>query len=314
MADPTDSELLLWLGDAPLFIDEQQIRGFYDAVVRPPGKESATIEVSDLNSFKKALGIKGGVSVGLSKLLSVFGVSVGAEGSMEKSGERDIKKTFRLESIDTPHRQLIDLTAWYAAVRPTRLLTVSAMATGVRWKTTGSWTQTGEWHSEAFIRQTPRALAFVDIPPLSKFIPTAAELDQGRVVPFYRDLILELANSKTGLPDPYPESAPGQSEGELLAERKKYWSWFAESYNPQRAMQIVETVVNRNPGLIQWIDFRVPVGKDGTTMHLHFQGYGRYPTGTFAYNLVKRGYKHGMRLVGTLKSEPDLNVLAAFEK
>jgi hypothetical protein len=39
-----------------------------------------------------------------------------------------------------------------------------------------------------------------------------------------------------------------------------------------------------------------------------------YDTGTFAYNFIKRGYKHGIRLVGTLKSEPDMNVLAIYEK
>ena len=29
---------------------------------------------------------------------------------------------------------------------------------------------------------------------------------------------------------------------------------------------------------------------------------------------IKRGYKHGIRLVGTLKSEPDMNVLAIYER
>jgi hypothetical protein len=41
---------------------------------------------------------------------------------------------------------------------------------------------------------------------------------------------------------------------------------------------------------------------------------GKYDTGVFAYNFIKRGYKHGLRLIGTLKSEPDMNVLAIYEK
>ena len=41
---------------------------------------------------------------------------------------------------------------------------------------------------------------------------------------------------------------------------------------------------------------------------------GDYATGIFAYNFINRGLKHGLRLVGTLKSEPDLNVLAIFER
>jgi hypothetical protein len=29
---------------------------------------------------------------------------------------------------------------------------------------------------------------------------------------------------------------------------------------------------------------------------------------------MDRGFKHGLRVVGTLKSEPDLNVLGIFER
>ena len=49
-------------------------------------------------------------------------------------------------------------------------------------------------------------------------------------------------------------------------------------------------------------------------MHLHIKPRGQYETGTFAYNFIIRAFEHGLRLVGTLKSEPDLNVLAIFER
>jgi hypothetical protein len=49
-------------------------------------------------------------------------------------------------------------------------------------------------------------------------------------------------------------------------------------------------------------------------MHLHIAARGRYETGAFGYNFITRGFKHGLRIVGTLKSEPDLNVLAIFER
>jgi hypothetical protein len=42
--------------------------------------------------------------------------------------------------------------------------------------------------------------------------------------------------------------------------------------------------------------------------------HGDYDTGVFAYNFVKRGFSHGLRLVGTLKAGTDVNVLAIFEK
>jgi hypothetical protein len=67
-------------------------------------------------------------------------------------------------------------------------------------------------------------------------------------------------------------------------------------------------------GRIQWIDYRVPVTAEGDTLHLHVCAEGKFDTGVFAYNFVKRGYKHGLRLVGTLKSEPDMDVLAIYEK
>ena len=67
-------------------------------------------------------------------------------------------------------------------------------------------------------------------------------------------------------------------------------------------------------GRISWIDYRVPLTEEGDTLHLHACPADKYNTGDFAYNLVKRGFKHGLRLVGTLKSEPDMNVLAIYER
>jgi hypothetical protein len=49
-------------------------------------------------------------------------------------------------------------------------------------------------------------------------------------------------------------------------------------------------------------------------VHLKLSGNGGYPTGTFAYNIIRKGYEYGLRIVGTLSSEPDISVLAAFEK
>jgi hypothetical protein len=66
---------------------------------------------------------------------------------------------------------------------------------------------------------------------------------------------------------------------------------------------------------IAWIAFRVPLaGNAGPFMHLHIAARGKYDTGVFGYNFIRRGHKHGLRIVGTLKSEPDLNVLAIFER
>ncbi len=34
----------------------------------------------------------------------------------------------------------------------------------------------------------------------------------------------------------------------------------------------------------------------------------------FAYNFIRRGERYGLRIIGSLKSKPALNVLAAYEK
>src|SRR5262249_33210858 len=106
----------------------------------------------------------------------------------------------------------------------------------------------------------------------------------------------------------------GLNESVLQEERKHYWGWYRQRFRPRAAVQIVEKTIAKPGGRIRWIDYRVPIGSDDTTLHLHLNAREQFDTGVFAYNLVQRGYKHGLRLVGTLKSEPDLNVLAIFEK
>jgi hypothetical protein len=52
---------------------------------------------------------------------------------------------------------------------------------------------------------------------------------------------------------------------------------------------------------------------DSTTLHLDVSARGDYDTGVFAYNFIRRGERYGLRIVGSLKSKPALNVLAAYE-
>ena len=75
---------------------------------------------------------------------------------------------------------------------------------------------------------------------------------------------------------------------------------------------VVETAAKRH-GRINWIDFRLPLDAEGNTLHLHVVPGGQWDAGVFGYNFVRRAYKHGVRIVGTLKSEPDMNVLAIFD-
>ncbi len=78
-------------------------------------------------------------------------------------------------------------------------------------------------------------------------------------------------------------------------------------------MEVVEAAASTN-GRIRWIDYRLPLTDEGDTLHLHICSASKYDAGVFGYNFIKRGYKHGLRIVGTLKSEPDMNVLAIYER
>jgi hypothetical protein len=58
----------------------------------------------------------------------------------------------------------------------------------------------------------------------------------------------------------------------------------------------------------------VPLNDSVKTMHLPIEVAGKYSTGTFAYRMIRRGFGHGMRVVGALRDGPDVNVLGIYEK
>jgi hypothetical protein len=169
-----------------------------------------------------------------------------------------------------------------------------------------------DWLDSTFVSALPRSLVFVDFPPLTRFVPMAAELEDGEVSLIYANLVKAFGGPEITAPQ-YPEPAHyiGKSE-ELAAARVAYWNFFEERFSSTRAMEAVEAV--SKGGLLRWIDYRVPLGQGMPSLHVHVQARAQYDTGTFAYSLVRRGFKHGLRLVGSMKSEPGMNVLAIFEK
>jgi hypothetical protein len=136
--------------------------------------------------------------------------------------------------------------------------------------------------AESEILASPRMMAFVDAAPGTKIVPQAAELDD--------DL--------TG------------AEGRR--QRDAYWDWFDKAWNPDVIVRVMEDVIKAG-GRPRWIDYRVYLAT-GERLYMHVAGHGEYDTGAYAYNLVKRGWRHGLRIVGTLKSKPAMNVLAIYEK
>jgi hypothetical protein len=295
-----------WVLDAPLFIDEPQVAALYDAIVRPDNKVE-TIEISDetltSNLDKVAGSVKGTVEAeGGFKFLAKLKASITGtvEGSQEEKNDATRGTLWKLVPVDNPYRQLLHLVAHYLANSADRIAVCS---------------NTGDFPDDNYVAETPRALVFMDLvpPTLSDgstkgvvLIPTAFESTEGKVT-----VVLDKLDQKMKVDYPHPHDR---------AELRRYWQAYTDAFDAQKTMVNLEKLVTDAKGQVQWIDYRMPIWAEPDTSeivatgHLHLVAHGRYDTGTFGYNFVKRGYKHGLRVVGTLKSEPDINVLAVFER
>jgi len=310
-------QYLRWLADAPLFIDEAQINALHDATLRPEGEEDyvdIAVSTEMVNKLNAKAGVEG--EIGLPAFLTTLipGLVAKAKVKGEVGGEHGTSKkdseTIRLRAIHNPQRKLQELVLHYAANQRDRLQFVSP--TKLR---------DDDWRKPVDIAKAPRMLVFLDLPSLDEvevnkginisatiIIPTAAEFSDGTIKQIYSDL------QKLLLVDlRYPSREAGQTIDALRDKRKEYWNGFANVFNDSKAMVAVEEAAN-GLGRVRWIDYRLRLSPEGDTLHLHCCPAERYDTGVFAYNLIKRGHKHGLRIIGTLKSEPDLNVLAIYEK
>lgn len=311
---PLLPEKFAWLFDAPLFIDAEQVGRFYDAVARPLTKDGAiTVQINDqtVTELKGKLGLEAELTTDklawmLSPLLAVIKPKLTASGEAEGGQQSASGKSYSYElvTVDTPQSQLEALTLFYLGKYTGRIFLPDTP-------------DESDWRDAASISRVPRPLVFLNLPGHeeaiaknlreTKLIPTAAEFQNGRIILIYETLLA--ANGER--PPRYPEEAG--TPNELRDKRKQYWRWFDKNFSGTRAMQAIERAATEN-GRIRWIDYRMPLTAEGDTLHLHLHPSGNYDTGVLAYNFVKRGFKHGVRLIGTLKSEPDMNVLAIYEK
>ena len=105
--DPLDE--LLWLGDAPLFIDELRVEAFYDAILRP---ETELIERTEGESFTSSVKTVGGLGIeaaipGLTK----FAIT----GSEEHERQEGQTLEAKLRPVSNPSRHLYALALHYAS-------------------------------------------------------------------------------------------------------------------------------------------------------------------------------------------------------
>jgi hypothetical protein len=276
------SSSLAWLADAPLFIEECQISAFYDAVVMPEETEGKTIlEVQGSKGFKFASEAGGSTEIGTGGLIKLFPflsakATINAKASGERTSGSQEKQTLELFPITTPQRQLVQLALHYSAKLHDRLKFIEQ-----------NQLSDPEWRSKEFIRATPRALCFIELPGLdavaesqgklmeTKLIPTAAEFSDGEVV-----LLYEHFRSKDGreMPPKYLGYDEHESKASREEKRKAYWNWFYSEFDPSNATVIVEQAAKQH-GRIRWIDFRMPLNSEGESLHLHIYPAEKYDMG-----------------------------------
>ncbi len=280
---------LLWLADAPLFIDADRVNNFYDAVVRPYMRPRTIVsEQSNKKAIdvKTEFGLSGEVDSGqLIKALSGWlpQLKLSTDGKLSGGGnyETSSKVARTWEVIETPQRQLEQLCLHYVVFQRERLCVSTTPF------------DEADWKQQEWISKVPRGLVLLDLPAGTKMLPTFAEFaDEG--------------------PQKLLTDAP-LVNGELSSKAPQETDWNAV-FNRFDAQQCIEGIEGAGKSRIDSIDYRVRLpGTSGETLHLHLEPKGGFPTLTFAYSMVKRTEKHGLRLVGTMRSGPSMCVLAAYE-
>jgi hypothetical protein len=284
----------LWLADAPLFIDSVQVESFYDAILRPDYELSS---VTLQNSITRTTTIGGTATVGAA--FPFFGKAQ-LEATAQYSGAHDRSTASALSPIKNSYRHLLTMALYYAGLAKedatTRLVTHSA----------GDSLGQPEWLTDDYIQRPPRALVFLDVPKGTQIMPAALETAKGEVKVMANAIEGRLKEKGAEVPD-YP--GPSASDD----AKRSYYRGMQRIYDNQIALEAVEGAAKGDQ--IAWIDFNMPLDRDGSEfLHLHVVGNEGADTGVFAYNFVRRGFLYGARIVGTLKTGPDLNVLAIFER
>jgi len=230
----------------------------------------------------------------LSALFPWLKAEAGMEARKAATQIRQDGQSITLQPVDSAARQLVQLSLHYLVNQPERICVVN---------------QDTPFPGAEAIAVSPRMIAFVDIPAGTRFLPQAAELNDGQVITFFSPLAEKLKPDDGTLPVAYPESTTTDAG---RRQRDAYWHWFADHWNADKAVQVVEDVIGAG-GRPRWIAYRVIFGT-GEMLHLDVTARGDYDTGIFAYYLIRRGERHGLRIVGSLKSGPALNLLAAYDK
>jgi hypothetical protein len=305
-----------WIADAPMFIDERQVERFFDAVVRPKFEHIDTTEEylkEKENMIRGELGLSAEAKTQLPDWLKALKLDANAKlttkGKAEierKSHERNVSIA-QLKPIWNAERQLEELTRHYLLNHPSNVVFRDGVLDKSKWPEDSTWWGPGIDLASIF----PRPLAFMDFPQKTVVLLTAVEFENGKTELLFDTLAKKLADRKVGPSQTYPSD---ELKGEKrVASRREYWRSFHEHFKSRIAMEVVEDAAKKN-GRISWIDFRILMDANGDTIHVHVTPNGSASAGVFGYNFVRRAYSHGVRIVGSVKSGPDVNILAIYER
>lgn len=300
-------DLFWFLVDAPMFIDSVLVERMHDAIIRPSEiflSRSALENNKEQQERKYALSGKGDAAIPFVAAAAIkggFGHNVIVSEDQTSGRQYSIPRT--------PERLLEELVAFYLAHFEERVVAINPGLGTVRLP--GDSTTYGhEKLNEICHASGPRPIVLIDAPPGSKLMPMAGEFSDGTVDVIY-DRIADDSTKRKG-----PMERFEKSQTLSRAERDAKWNSFIERFESRPAMFLLEEgAKDHKGGRYEWLDFRLPWGKGAppSPLHLHIMPRGQYSMGTFAHAFVNRGHSNGVRMIGTLKSGGDINVLAIYE-
>lgn len=315
-----------FLADAPMFIDGRLVERLYDAIFRP---EVQLVSVSDGKASeiakKLARATTNTLEIGGKSppILSLFGLEIAAKASRKSTNtneeaEKDGNSSTRtFSAISTPERYLEKLISLYVEEYPQRLLWVKNDLTKIQTLEDPSksldWAEIEDENGLLGDGKGPRPIIVLDLDADATLMPMYGELTNGKDCELLKDYLNTKREKEDFIVPKYP-SSPKDNKQELT----NYWKEISKHFDSRAVIRTIETATSDKTARFDWIDFRLLCSNDHESPvmppHLHFMPRGEYPTGIFAYHLVRRAYRFGIRIVGTLKRGQDINVLAVYER
>lgn len=297
---------LFFLADAPEFIDGALVSRLYETICQPEFEvASRSIGVTNTRASELSAEIAAGAEVAVPAMFKLQASSkAGMKDSSSAAGTAQIVQT----AIYSPERRLEDLLNLYVYSYPHRVFWIDGDLVTAR---DFNGAVLGWPELEAVLDENDlRPLVVFDLQPGAKLIPMFGELVGGKPVPLSKNLLA--AVDPSGRVPKYPTSGSADYE----QRSKEYWTALSGVFDSDKAMNEVE-LATKDGGRLEWIDFRtVGIKPDGQPepIHLHLSPCGKYSSGTFGYQFIRRAEKYGLRIIGRLKKGSDVDVLAFYQR